>query len=62
MCSPNSIFGTTGSTALLIEGMTIHSSLGIQIQKKGRGKGNRDAGSCEEDYVVVISVKKWEQI
>ena len=47
----------TGSAASLIDGMTIHKGLGIKIQSKEKGKGNRKLGSDLEDYTVVISIQ-----
>lgn len=48
----------TGSTALLINGMTIHKGLGIKVQSCDKGKGNRRLGEHHEDYSVIISVFK----
>ncbi|KAF5333957.1 hypothetical protein D9758_017594 [Tetrapyrgos nigripes] len=52
----------TGRAASLIDGMTIHKGLGIQIKSKEKGKGNRKLGESEEDYTVCINVKKREQL
>ena len=46
----------TGSTASLIDGLTIHKGLGIKIQKNDKGKGNRVPGDSCEDYSVLISI------
>ncbi|KAL6309393.1 hypothetical protein BKA93DRAFT_746245 [Sparassis latifolia] len=47
----------TGSAAALIDGMTIHKGLGLKIQSKTKGKGNRRLGESEQDYTVTISVQ-----
>ncbi|KAI5984364.1 hypothetical protein EDD15DRAFT_2177323, partial [Pisolithus albus] len=52
----------TGSAANLIDGMTIHKGLGIKIQSKKKGKGNREPGDSKEDYSVIISVKNRTQL
>jgi hypothetical protein len=47
----------TGSTASLIDGMTIHKGLGIRIKANRNGKSNRHVGESVEDYTVLISVQ-----
>ena len=47
----------TGSAAAIINGMTIHKGLGIQIKSNNKGKGNRHSGDNSEDLTVLISVK-----
>lgn len=48
----------TGSTAMLINGVTIHKGLGIKIKSRNKGKGNRHPGESGEDYTILISVKE----
>lgn len=49
----------TGSAAALIDGTTVHTGLGIRIEKKsGQGKGNRIVGTSSEDWSVVMDPEK----
>lgn len=45
----------SGSAAALIDGMTVHKGLGIKVQKKDKGKGNRTPGEGE-DYNVIFNI------
>jgi hypothetical protein len=47
----------TGSTAALIDGMTIHKGLGIKIKSKEKGKGNCALDDDKEDYLILISIQ-----
>lgn len=47
----------TGSAAAIINGMTIHKGLGIQVKSNNKGKGNCFPGDSSEDLTVLISVK-----
>lgn len=52
----------TGTAAALIDGTTIHSGLGIQIESKRKGKGGRNPGEDVEDYSVVVNPKKKKEL
>jgi hypothetical protein len=56
------LLAPTGSAAALIDGLTVHRGLGITIKSKNKGKGNRDPGESNEDYAVIVSVRKWTQL
>lgn len=47
----------TGTTASLIDGMTVHKGLGIKVKSSDKRKGNRKLGTNHEYYSVVITTQ-----
>ena len=52
----------TGSTAALIDGMTVHKGLGIKVKSKDKAKCNHKLGDHSEDYSVVVTVRNRTQL